>query len=351
MQPDSLVREDRRLEAERNSFCHPRMEGPNLGDVRTVFALRGSISRNESLVESAAVPAVPASPKGLQVHRPGSKATSTSTREDCAAGNPPSPQSAPSDRRRWSSSLVKARTFVVQWRRIVPARRSNARHAGQGPQFPHFPTPSGEPLGIQRSSAPCTIRLSKFGTMVHTPLSSPRPAGGPLDCLEESVRPEESESRRYHTSPHGSFATDAVRRTVGKREAPFGASEPTARRRAESLNQAVTNSALGASIARDEVERRRPASGRASDRDRNGPTRSVGPADPPLPAGMARPASLRSSSCSHCGPTLRASRCSSYHFVAPRSLSFVASGCSSSPTLRPPDSIRKAPSRVALSRR
>jgi hypothetical protein len=42
------------------------MERPNRGDVRTVFALGGAVSRNESLVGPAAVPAIPASQEGLQ---------------------------------------------------------------------------------------------------------------------------------------------------------------------------------------------------------------------------------------------------------------------------------------------
>ena len=179
-------------------FPSPRMERPDFGDVRTVLALGGPVSRNESLVVPAAVPAVPASQEGLQSAPTPieSDFNLDATRLRCRPfARPQSPASVVVV----VAFPMKAEPFVVQWRSTVPARRrAAAAHARQ------FLVPS-----LRTSDSIGRPQIAQFDrlnsvAMIHTPLSSPRPAGGPLDCLEESVRPEESEYTRYHTTTRGS---------------------------------------------------------------------------------------------------------------------------------------------------
>jgi hypothetical protein len=171
----------------------PRVERANLGHVRAVFALCGPVLRDQSLVAPPAVPAVPACEESLQSAPtpPDSELNFAATRLRCRpAARPQSPASV---------GLVlafpmKAESFVVQWRSTVPARRcAVAAHAPQPLEVPSSRTS----VSIGRPQTAHFDRLISV-PMIHTPLSSPRPAAGPLDCLGESVRPEESESARYH---------------------------------------------------------------------------------------------------------------------------------------------------------
>jgi len=113
----------------------------NPGHVGAVLALRGPIERHRRLVGSAAIRAVPAPENGLHsapavaARDFNLEAISLSLR---ASANP---QSAISDRVAVVVPL-KARTLVVQWRRIVPARGRGDGTLARAAQLTHIVTPS-----------------------------------------------------------------------------------------------------------------------------------------------------------------------------------------------------------------
>ena len=202
---------------ETKQFLYPRMEGPNLGDVRTVLALRGSISRNESLVEPAAVPAVPASPKGLQGAPTPLESDFNFDARRLSRRESASPQSAPSD----PPMVVfprNATTFVVQWRRILPAAGRTRDMLARASQFPHFPTPPGEPLAS--SDRPHLAQVDCRNSVLMVPAFFAETGGG-ATRLSWGVGPSGGVGmmRLSHVAPRV-LCDRCGRRTVEKR-GPF----------------------------------------------------------------------------------------------------------------------------------
>ena len=172
---------------ETKQFLYPRMEGPNLGDVRTVLALRGSISRNESLVEPAAVPRSSSLAEGTSRCTDPARKRLQLRREKIeppGIRKPPVGPVGPADGR-----LPSERHHVRRPVAKNPSRRrANARHAGQGLTVPALPDAARRATGIQRSSAPCTSRLSKFGTHGPCFLRRDRRGGHSIVLGSRSVR-------------------------------------------------------------------------------------------------------------------------------------------------------------------
>ncbi len=159
----------------------PRLERPNTRQVRAVLAFCSPVERYAGPVGSTAIRAVPASKNRLH-EVPASRLAARDLSRDAsrlslrASANPPS---AISDGVEVAFPL-NARTFVVQWRRIRPARGDAGVLTGSA-QLPHVSAP--ESIRVFRASTGCAIRLLKFGTHSPYPLSSPRPAAGTrLSC-------------------------------------------------------------------------------------------------------------------------------------------------------------------------
>ena len=216
-------------------FHSPRVEGANFGRVRTVLALCGPVGRHCGLVAPAAVAAVPTSEEGRH-------SAPTPLASDCSfdairlirreSARPQSPTTAAV-----VAFPTKVGPLVVQWRSTVPLRRrAAAAHTSQVLTRSWSPSESNRCPQIAQCSRLNSVAMSR------TPLSSPRPAGATQ--LSWGVGP--SGRVGSHTLSHIGCGPPGLRRKEEnegeKEEAPFGASEAPARRRAGFRHQAVANS-------------------------------------------------------------------------------------------------------------
>ena len=177
---------------------YPRVEGPNLGDVRAVLALRGPIYRNEGLVGPTAVPAIPASPKGLQSAPTRLESDFNFDARRLRRRESASPQSAPSDTPMVAFPL-NASTFVVQWRRTLPANGRTRGILATAAQFSQFLT-SPRPPSIS-SDRPQLTQFDCRHLVLIVPTFSPRPASGLLDCLGVSPSGGVGSATLSHADP------------------------------------------------------------------------------------------------------------------------------------------------------
>ena len=201
----SARKSQQQVRGETKQFPCPRVDWPNLGHVRAVFALSGPVLQHEGLVAPPAVTAVPVLEERLQSAPTAldSDFNLDATRLRCR----------PSARPQSPISVVvvvafprKARLFVVQWRSTVPARRRvEAEHAVQ------VPAPSSRTSDFIGRPHVAQIDRWNLVPMIHTPLSSPRPAAGPLD-LSWGVGP--SGGVGIHTLSHIDASSPGIRARV-----------------------------------------------------------------------------------------------------------------------------------------
>jgi hypothetical protein len=125
----------------------------------------------------------------------------------------------------------------------VPKHRPGPAPCG-GRTGPAAPGSILEDLGFRRPSADCAVRPVELGTHGSIPhfLRRDRRWGHSIVLGSRSVRRSRSKYGITHRLVVHGDHTVRGRRDNKKKEAPFGASEPSARCRAESLNQALANS-------------------------------------------------------------------------------------------------------------
>ena len=225
------------VRGETKQFPNQRVERPNLGHVRTVLALCGPVLRDQSLVMSSAVPAVPASQEGLQSAPTvlDSDFNFDATRLRCRpSARPQSPISG--------VVVVAFPMKATTVRGPVAKHRSGTPPRG-GRTRPAVPVSISEDIGSHRPSADCAVRSLERGTHDPYPTFFAETGGG-ATRLSWGVGPFGGVGIKTlsHIDPESLWPSGLCMRVEEKQEAPFGASEPPARRRAESLmNQAVAN--------------------------------------------------------------------------------------------------------------
>lgn len=218
-----LVRErGQEVRGESNQRRAPRVEWASLGGVRTVRASCGPGVR-------AAASAVRTSDDGLHrapapVASDFSLDTTRLNRRDSAR-----PQSALSELAVVVFPLTP-KALVVQWRRTVPPRGRTAGISAGTAQVPQYWNPRRWPFAS--TDRPHRAQFDCRASVAIVPTFLAETGGGALDCLVGVVRPWESGSTRYHIET-GNPRAYTVYGVPENEEAPFGASEPPARRRAD----------------------------------------------------------------------------------------------------------------------